>query len=149
MAKVTKRKYVLGLIFDPLMEKVLLVKKNNPRWQRDKWNGIGGKIEKIDHHAAQSMGRESLEEINRDFSWRFFALLTGDDFEVHCFYAITPTEEFKTQVGELPMMLPVDHLPTSTMPNIPWLIEMAKSMSRGEHADHFVVTERTEENYEG
>ena len=39
------QKYSLGFVFDLPVEKVLLIEKQRPEWQKGKLNGIGGKIE--------------------------------------------------------------------------------------------------------
>ena len=39
------KKYTLGFIFTPALDKVLLVHKISPEWQAGKINGVGGKIE--------------------------------------------------------------------------------------------------------
>ena len=54
--------YVLGFIFSHDIKKVLLVNKQRPDWQKDKWNGVGGHIEK-DEHPYPAMRREIDEEI--------------------------------------------------------------------------------------
>ena len=38
------KNYVMGLIYDDI-GRVLLIKKNRPKHQVGKWNGVGGKIE--------------------------------------------------------------------------------------------------------
>jgi len=35
---------VVGFLFDNFSENVLLIKKNRPAWQKDRLNGVGGKI---------------------------------------------------------------------------------------------------------
>jgi len=39
------KKYVLVFVFDGSLEKVLLVQKNRPEWQRGHLNGVGGHVE--------------------------------------------------------------------------------------------------------
>lgn len=53
MKLVSKRKnrakveeMVLGFVFNKEHTKIALIKKNRPEWQKDKYNGIGGHIEK-------------------------------------------------------------------------------------------------------
>lgn len=36
--------YVCGFLMSYDMDKVVLIKKNRPDWQKGKWNGVGGKI---------------------------------------------------------------------------------------------------------
>lgn len=54
--------YVVGFMFDVSGKEVLLIKKTKPEWQKDKLNGIGGKIEPTDRGADHAMAREFHEE---------------------------------------------------------------------------------------
>lgn len=58
-----KTLYSLAFIFTPSFQKVLLVTKNRPNWQKGKLNGIGGHIEK-NESAIQAVTREVFEETN-------------------------------------------------------------------------------------
>ena len=53
--------YVCGFIITSDFERVTLIKKIKPEWQKDKLNGIGGKIEKGEY-PFQAMVRETKEE---------------------------------------------------------------------------------------
>jgi len=53
--------YVVGFMYSRLQDKVILVQKINPEWQRDLYNGVGGKIEK-DETPIDAMVREFKEE---------------------------------------------------------------------------------------
>lgn len=54
--------YVLAFIFSHDLKEVLLVNKQRPDWQKGKWNGLGGHIEK-DEFPFQAVKREISEEI--------------------------------------------------------------------------------------
>ena len=54
------KNYVMGLIYDDI-GRVLLIKKNHPKHQVGKWNGVGGKIEEGEN-SLQAMPREIKEE---------------------------------------------------------------------------------------
>jgi 8-oxo-dGTP pyrophosphatase MutT (NUDIX family) len=56
-----KDRYVLGFVFSQACDRVLLIWKNRPAWQKDKLNGIGGKIE-AGETPKQAMEREFTEE---------------------------------------------------------------------------------------
>jgi 8-oxo-dGTP diphosphatase len=53
--------YVLGFAFNTIGDKVALIRKNKPDWQKGFLNGIGGKIEK-DESKRSAMVREFEEE---------------------------------------------------------------------------------------
>ena len=81
--------YVLGFMFDPTRERILLIRKNRPRWQAGKLNGIGGKVEPGESPVS-AMVREFTEETGlqtQPSEWSHFAVLEGQDFRVWCFQA--------------------------------------------------------------
>lgn len=83
--------YVLGFMFDPSMTRVVLIRKNRPTWQAGKLNGIGGKIEP-EETPSQAMVREFREETGLQTvlqDWAHTGLVTGEDYTVHCFKAVS------------------------------------------------------------
>lgn len=88
------RNYVLGFRFDDELEKVVLIRKNRPDWQRGKLNGVGGKVEAGEDNES-AMAREFLEETGAStsrFDWERFAFLGGTDFDVVCLISIGDIE---------------------------------------------------------
>lgn len=110
------KQYVAGFYFVTLPSvpdehHVLLVRKNNPDWQRGLWNGVGGKVEKYERdrpgaprtetdHIAEEMAREFLEETGIQTlasAWHRFAIERCESpefqYEVH-FYTmhVRPTK---------------------------------------------------------
>jgi 8-oxo-dGTP pyrophosphatase MutT (NUDIX family) len=83
--------YVVGIIFDELIDKVLLIRKNRPDWQVGKLNGVGGKIEQ-DETPNDAMVRECYEECGLLLdNWVLFDTYTDDkDYLVYFFTAIVP-----------------------------------------------------------
>lgn len=81
-------KYVLGFMFDPDREKILLIEKNHPEWQNGQLNGVGGKIEK-NESTIIAMHREFKEETGiEDFTipWTLFCTMTVPKLaEVYCY----------------------------------------------------------------
>lgn len=57
----SKKRYVVGFMFDNSMKSVLLIQKNRPDWQAGKLNGIGGHIEPGEY-PIDAMVREFREE---------------------------------------------------------------------------------------
>ena len=54
-------KMVVGFMFSVLKSSVVLIKKERPKWQEGKLNGVGGKVEKGES-PFDAMKREFLEE---------------------------------------------------------------------------------------
>lgn len=120
--------YVAGFLFEN--EKVALVVKNRPAWQKGKMNGIGGHIEEGET-PAEAMAREFVEETGYadPITWYPFAVLSGEHFAVHFFYGYGDLSNVKTVTDEWIVVVPVDRVnATNAIPNLTWLIPMAKSM---------------------
>ncbi len=84
--KKTPFRYVCGFYFS--CNKVLLIKKLHPDWQKNKYNGVGGLIEQ-DETAEQAMEREFEEEAGRRTKgWTKLITLHGvdDSWQVEFFY---------------------------------------------------------------
>ena len=126
------KRYVVGFLFDQARKRVVLIRKNQPAWQRGKLNGVGGKIESGET-PARAMRREFQEETGVDIvDWARFSKLTGSGFELHCFYAIATAEDFasvKSMTDEPVLIFDVEEVgELRTIPNLQWLIPMALSM---------------------
>lgn len=122
--------YVVGFLFQE--DRVCLIRKNKPEWQRGRLNGVGGKIEEGET-ARQAMIREFEEETGTRFTdWRPFAVLAHHDAMVLMFAGeapedlevSSPTSEQVAWVGTNQLhLLPVIN-------NLHWLIPLAGSKNR-------------------
>lgn len=73
--------YCLGFIFNKDLTQLLLIKKEKPLNQKDKLNGIGGKVEEGESF-YDAIVREVKEEANLDIKdWK--ELATEGDFEYY------------------------------------------------------------------
>jgi len=80
-------RYVLGFLFNNGEDKVVLIRKNRPEWQKGRLNGVGGKIEGCET-PRQAMIREFREETGAEWEdWNHFATLQGETFLVEIFRA--------------------------------------------------------------
>jgi len=137
--------YVVGFLFNESMDRVVLIAKDHPEWQDGKLNGVGGKIR--DHETADAaMTREFYEEagvLRKD--WILFCRINGRWGTLHCFYARGDVAEARTmEVEQVSVWLVSDVVigdPSLVIPNTPWLLAMARSLSLGEHASGFRVEE--------
>lgn len=85
-------RYVVGFLFDDSGQRVALMNKQRPEWQKGKLNGVGGKIEGIrlplgpamdgatgyvrPEWPAEAIERECLEEFGIEVkNWRQYAIL--------------------------------------------------------------------------
>ena len=147
--------YVVGFAFDrgsgaDCAERVILIRKERPVWQKGKLNGVGGKIEKGEF-SEQAMSREFQEEagvlIPAD-QWKKFCTLSGNwnggmgivhFFKYHSFKRLpvrtmTDEEIAPQMIGGLWTGIPV--------PNLSWLIPMALSFNNGETCSWFKIEEK-------
>jgi len=84
---VTKTEYTLGFLFDNNLEKILLIKKNRPKWQKGFLNGIGGKFEN-NESKVECIHREFKEETNLDINtWDYIGIYEGSSYIVHIFFS--------------------------------------------------------------
>lgn len=121
-------RYVCGFMFSEDRRRVLLIRKQNPEWQRGLLNGIGGKIEGNKTLLA-AMRREFKEETGlqtymRD-SWTQTVSLFGAAFIVHFFFRTGPIDDARSITDEKVEIVAVDAVPTQkTIPNLRWLVSM-------------------------
>lgn len=137
--------YVLGFIFDPIGNRVVLQQKQKPEWQRNKWNGIGGHIEGQEPPGL-AMVRECEEETGLLIpieQWQEVCELSGEGFCVFVFATYSEQQgDFENgEEREYLCGFSPDDLPESVIPNLRWLIPMALSLTRGESAQRFEVRE--------
>jgi 8-oxo-dGTP diphosphatase len=120
----------------------VLIQKTKPEWQKDKLNGLGGKIE-AGEYPYQAMRREFEEECGLDVpSWTQYATMRSGQHVIHVFKAeINPTvspHAFKqTDEGWVSLYYWPSAIRLSyALPNLSWLIPLAR-MESGVRADIF------------
>lgn len=123
-------KYTLGFIFDTRLERVLLIHKTRPEWQKGLINGIGGKVEEGERDVA-CIVRETKEECGLDTSeneWKHFATLHGNDWEIeaYCLKYDSSIEDATTAEDQKIEWFDSDSLPKNVISNLRWLIPAAK-----------------------
>ncbi len=121
--------YVCGFMFSENRNKVALISKLKPEWQKGKLNGIGGKIEPGEGY-LNAMVREFKEETGVETTtdeWKTFAYLSGTDWSVNFFRSfsdkvynvVSKTEE------EVLLLFPGWISSLDVIPNLLWLIPLA------------------------
>lgn len=118
--------YVLGFMFDETLDKVILIKKNRPDWQKGLLNGVGGKIEP-DEFPCDAMSREFLEETGVDIDpafWKHVFSLSGVDYNLWIF-TIKSKKFWKcmTKTDEHVYLKPVEAIvDKECISNLKWII---------------------------
>ncbi len=124
-----KTKYVLGFVFDSSFGKVLLIRKNRPQWQKGKFNGIGGHIDK-NETALNAIARETYEETGRRIEkeqWVSIITLESKMWIVYVFATVynNTLSDFKSMTDEQIEWAHVNKLPLSIIMNISWLVPLS------------------------
>ena len=121
-----KTMYCVGFLF--YGDKVLLIRKEKPEWQKGKLNGVGGKVEKGET-ARDAMVREMKEEtgiVTQPSEWTLFCHLEGPDWKVECFCAASEVPvQPQILTDEVPSWFSTNELGKWVIPNLLWLIPMA------------------------
>lgn len=125
MTSKNQNNYVLGFLFRSNHSQVALIKKRKPEWQRNKLNGIGGKIEQGEE-PTQAMRREFLEETGADVEkWRPYAIIRWRGGLIHCFVSHGDFSVTSATVEEV-RWYDVSEIPTlPTIPKLRWLVPLA------------------------
>lgn len=102
------KEYTLGFLFDQDVGLWLGVfKENGPKCNHQKWNGIGGKVERHETPLC-GMIREGEEEIGQRFDWQSLGVFLNkrQDWRVHVYraphdhWSTLPLNE-RNDIGEL------------------------------------------------
>jgi 8-oxo-dGTP diphosphatase len=129
-------KYVVGFCFSEDLQRVALIRKTKPAWQKGRLNGIGGKIEATDSSSARAMEREFLEEAGSLMiapDWKFFAHMYGPEWSVEFFYSVetdlstgNTLEDLESLTEEEVTIVNVRDIPSlDTISNLAWLVPLA------------------------
>lgn len=158
------KNYVAGFMFNQAKDVVVLIEKLRPEWQRDRFNAVGGHIEKGET-PAEAMSREFFEETGVLYpsdSWRQFADLLCPNGDRVYFFTIAADNLYavKAMTDEQVRLVLVasvkqeegcvwynytfptisHHSEKKPMYNVPWLVHMAIEALRTGY--HYVVEER-------
>jgi len=124
-------RYVVGFVFhSDNSHQVLLINKLRPDWQKGKLNGVGGKIENGET-PVEAMRREFKEETGIYLQhWQPTCIL--DDRRVWRVFFFTSETLQKPELttDEAPVWVDQHHLPENVVPNLHWLIPLARVAPR-------------------
>lgn len=141
------KEFVVGFAFTGINERdLLMVKKNRPEWQAGKFNGVGGHVEEGET-MLEAMAREFYEETGIESTpakWLRVCTLVFPEARIGffrsnvawnlAFEATNPQlygKEFPTD--EPVCLMSYDRLPHNMIPNLKWIIPMAKHLDLKEY----------------
>ena len=133
------KRYVCGFMFNDvsdgsLYERVALIHKQRPEWQKGRLNGIGGHI-RDGESPHQAMRREFLEEAGYDQEkWNYFLTLKGKDYEVEFFHCNGPLDKLRSATDEKVEIVHLRDINIDNfqiIPNLLWIIFLALDNKRG------------------
>ena len=132
--------YALGFLFDEYEDKVLLIHKTHPDWQKGKLNGIGGKVEESESF-GDAMRREFFEETGcRVDNRRMFCEMSyPNGVRIVCFYStqlIGVHKWDKEKYPETPEWFGISEIHhLDVIDNLKWLIPI----SRERHTSRIII----------
>lgn len=128
--------YVAGFMFDHSRQRVALIRKQKPAWQRGKLNGIGGKVEDGEN-VFDAMVRGFAEETGYETTveqWEQFMRMAGENdgglgaFRVDFFATVGDLSMVRTMESEpveIVWLKDVSAVRADMIENLPWLIPLA------------------------
>jgi len=129
------QEYVVGFAYT-LDDKILLIEKKRPEWQRGLLNGIGGKIEPGET-CEEAMRREAKEEAGLDVGWFYKGIMYGENndgkpFRCHIFYTRSHKVEMFQQLEDekLSLFTLEDFMKKKHVANLLYLVPFGLSGDR-------------------
>lgn len=117
--------YVVGFLFSEDDKKVVLIRKDKPKWQAGLLNGVGGKIE-AGESPHRAMIREFKEEAGLDIQlWKPIVKIYSDSYEVHFFMAKGDVTKVTSVTSEKVKVVDVLKLPKNVLWDVRWLVPLA------------------------
>jgi len=127
--------YTPGFIFDSDLNKVLLVHKQKPDWQKGKINGIGGKYEGSET-PEECIARETHEESTLDIRkelWVYVGTMhqtVGDVGILAAKYTGSANDAVKNDHEDIEWF-DVSYLPSNVISNLRWLVPLSLEKLEG------------------
>jgi 8-oxo-dGTP diphosphatase len=126
------KKMVVGFAFYD-MDLVYLIRKNRPEWQKDKLNGIGGKVENGET-SREAMKREFKEEAGVLVDdWTHVTTMKGENWYLDVFTVYLPLHTHLVSMTDEKVDVYYIHrlFFENTIPNVRFLVPMCQ-----EHLDN-------------
>ena len=121
-----KINYTIGVYFDEKLEKIALILKKRPEWQKGKFNFPGGRIEE-NETPEECVAREFKEECciyTNKWEWIRIGEIKGEGYVVYILASQHKYQngELKTGEDQQVMWFNIDNLPCNRIPNVKWIM---------------------------
>ncbi|RBQ29185.1 NUDIX domain-containing protein [Aliarcobacter vitoriensis] len=118
-------RYVVGIITDG--KKVLLLKKNNPDWQKGLYNAVGGKVE-LESTPLQTIIKDCKDKIGLDIiNWKELdSLLLPNGIDLTYFFAILEENDInkaQSLTDERVELFDINNLPKNILKDLKMQID--------------------------
>lgn len=124
-------RYCCGFLFNEAMDRVVLIEKARPDWQRGRLNGVGGKLEPGESY-SNAMEREFREETGIDImSWDRVLRMDGPGYRIEFFRGMASDEDLdrcRTTTDETVFVLGYDAalMDPRLIPNLRWILPLCR-----------------------
>ena len=141
------KKYTIGIAFYNDFEKVLLIKKIKPEWQKNRWNFPGGSCE-VGEYPLWCVVKEFKEECNfhsETEEWTYVGFMENQYEWKVSIYALKEIgkriKEIKSLTKEKVKLFNILGLPEEKLSNVRWLCELAINVLKPGVIDRIVKVE--------
>lgn len=132
MALHARSRYVVGFMFSSDLQKIVLIEKQKPEWQKGFLNGVGGSIE-FEENVYDAMVREFFEETGvstRKIDWWNFCIVYDEKKDIslylfRCHYHSDFHKVKSMEFEKIDIYDCSDLLTLKTVPNLKTFIPMA------------------------
>lgn len=123
--------YVVGVIFNESIDRVLCVLKNRPDFLKGTYNGVGGAVEPEDHNLFAAMVRETEEEcglVTEESDWTSIGRLVNGGRVVDFFVAkyVGSMDNAKSKTDEAVSWIPFQDSVYKMSPDMDWITLFGK-----------------------
>lgn len=137
------KRYTLGFIFTPFLDKVLLIHKVRPHWQKGRTNGIGGQA-KVKETFVACISHKTLAEtslIINQTDWMCLGKLYSDTWQVRVYSTIYfgKLSDAKSEKKEKVEWVSIKNLPLNVIDHVRWIIPFAIDKMKNKKIDLFSV----------
>jgi 8-oxo-dGTP diphosphatase len=123
---VSKRRFVLALLFTEDRRQVVLMRRTRPAWQAGRVNALGGGM-MMAESSAEAARREVLEEAGVDVAdWVEVLVWEDAEYRMHVVRALSErAREARTMEDQEIFLADIEALPPNVIDNLRWLLPLS------------------------